>query len=450
MHTIVAQTLLFLRENAATQLRMAWCDLHGEFHCKTMLPSAFEASLTDGVRMAATLLLKDRAGRTALPVFDAAAMAKWGALASFTGASDIHLMPDLSRLRMLPWAAGVAWVPCIAISEQAPDPRTSLVRATNALAKRGWQLNIGLEIEFHVYRKPGVANAAVEPLHPGFQLLSERSADSCHVVFDVIQSTCASLNLPLTSLEIEMGPSQFEAVFAVQDALKAADCLALFRSSTQLALARAGYIASFGCRPPFEHVSSSGWHLHQSLSSLDAGKALFSPTDKDSDSPLSSIGLAYLAGLLDHTPALTAVAVPSIGGYARFAPNRLAPSELSWGVDSRSSLLRVVGHGASARIENRLGTPDANPYLTIATQLQAGLDGIDRQLPTPSPNTGLGRLPSTLVDALNALASDLTITDALGPQMHSVFNAVKTQEAKDFTASTDRSTWLATEFFGPV
>jgi glutamine synthetase len=102
-------------------------------------------------------------------------------------------------------------------------------------------------------------------IHPGYNLLAESWIDMAEEPLRIVQHTAQALGLPLQSLEIELGPSQVEAVFDATDALTAADNMVLFRNGVRQALRRAGYHASFMCRPPFPHIMSSGWHLHQSL-----------------------------------------------------------------------------------------------------------------------------------------------------------------------------------------
>ena len=112
-------------------------------------------------------------------------------------------------------------------------------------------------------------------IHPGYNLLSEGWGDMSEDALRIVQQTAQGLGLPLTSLEIELGPSQVEAVFDATDALTAADNMVLFRNGVRQALHRAGYHASFMCRPPFPNIMSSGWHLHQSLVSIADGRNAF-------------------------------------------------------------------------------------------------------------------------------------------------------------------------------
>ncbi len=463
--TEAARVLRALRDSGCQQLRLMWPDLHGRFHGKTITPRAFESTLKCGIQVASSLGLKDASGRTAFPVFEAAQMDAFG-LSAFALVGDMWLRPDLQSLRMLPWASHTAWLRCDALhlggSAIAFEPRQAALQAQTDLAAQGFAARWGLEVEFHVWRlrpehTPARAASATWPaaaplpehlqlLHGGHQLLGELEADASHEVLVTVQEVCAALALPLASLEIEFGPSQFEAVFEVQDALAACDAMLLFRSAVAQALARKGYVASFMCKPPLGAGSSmaSGWHVHQSWVGEGGAANAFASQD---DAPLSATGMHALAGLLAHASALCAIAVPTVGGYARFAPGALAPTRICWGADSRAAMLRVVGQGAATRIENRLPEPQANPYLLFAAQTQAMLHGLHEKLNAPPASLtpyaeGAPHVPASLGDALGALAQDAIVRGALGAGGFEVFERIKRQELARHAQSSAPEQWL--------
>jgi glutamine synthetase len=479
------------------RVRVAWADLHGVLRAKTLLPSALPSAFDEGVGFVSTLALKDLADRTALPVFDPAAMAALAqahALDGFGRANNLVLVPDPASLQRLPWAEHTGWLraePFFGDGQPlALDPRRALQRALATLAEAGWTVQCGLELEFHVYRLddprlplqpaagnaadpaavPGIAAPAVSGTHPGWQLLSEAHADRAEAVLALVQHTAEGLGLPLRSLEIEIGPSQFEAVFAPTEALQAADQLVLFRNGVRQALARAGFHASFVCRPPFAGAVASGWHLHHSL--LDAeGRNAFMPrasaTGEAGSVPasgLSPLGAHWLAGLLAHGRAMAALATPTLNGWGRFQPGAMAPMALRWGRDNRGAMLRVLGGPGdpATRIENRLGEPMANPYLFIAAQVWAGLDGVRRKLLPPPPSdapyapavaplasqdAGDARLPAGLAEALDALHADAVFATGMGPALHHVYDAVRRQEIGRHAETTDPQAWAIAEYF---
>ena len=337
----------------------------------------------------------------------------------------------------------------------------------------------GLEIEFHIYRLrdaqhgphldpdqaswPGLA-PEVSLIHPGYNLLSESWFDMAEEPLRIVQHTAQALGMPLASLEIELGPSQVEAVFDATDALTAADNMVLFRSAVQQALRRAGYHATFMCRPPFEHIMSSGWHLHQSLVHLDSGRnafmreapAPFSST-REAGHTLSDVGCRYLAGLLHHAKGMTVMCTPTANGFGRFRPNALAPQSVVWGFDNRGAMLRVIGGAGdgTTRIENRLGEPAANPYLYMASQIHAGLSGDEQALNTPlateSPYATDGdptlRIPTNLRDALAALSADTAMTQGFGDDFIRYYSALKLPEQQRFEQAEDPLEFQRREYF---
>ncbi len=449
-----------VREAGVRQVRVAWGDLHGWLRGKTLMPRALDAALMDGVGLVGTLLLKDTADRTAFKVFEPG-----GAPAGFGGAANLWLLPDPASFTLLPWAPGTAWLqgqPWFADGTPVPqDPRRVLQRAVARLAEAGLRLRCGLEVEFHVYRivderlDPAISSwppepPAVELIHPGWQLLSELHADRVAPVFDIVRETALGLGLPLRSLEVELGPSQVEAVFDAMDALDAADAMLRFRNGVQQALRRAGWHASFVCRPPFPQVMASGWHLHHSL--VDAqGRNLF----MDADAPLSATGRRWLAGLLAHAPGATVFGTSTTNGFGRFRPNALAPMQVAWGRDNRGAMLRLVGGPGdpATRLENRIGEPAANPYAYIASQVHAGLDGLARGLEPPPPTEapyadGEGAaLPTRLGDALDALLADAPLCEAMGRAFVDTFVAVKRQEQARCDAAEDPAAFDRREYF---
>ncbi len=467
-----AAVLQRLRDAGTRQLRVSWADLHGLLRGKSLvcgehLPAAV---FDEGLGLVSTLLLKDSSDRTAFPVFDPA---KMHALPGHDGAGNVLLLPDPSSFLLLPWAPGTAWLRGEPFwpdgSAVAADPRRVLQRALAALAQAGYGLRCGLEVEFHIYRisDDGLAAAdatwppeppAVRLLHPGYQLLSEAHADLAAEALAIVRDTLLGLGLPLRSLEIELGPSQFEAVLAPTDALTAADHMVLLRNGLRQALRRAGFHASFVCRPPLPGAIASGWHLHQSLVDGEGRNAMACAAPaggaNDARQVLSPAGARWLAGLLHHARGMTALCAPTLPAYSRYQGSVMAPQVAVWGRDNRGALLRVLGGAGDAdtRIENRLGEPLANPYLAVAAQVWAGLDGLARGLdPGPATETpyaaGVTPLPATLAEALEALAADEALQRGLGPAMATVFDTVKRQELDRHAQAEDKAQWERREYF---
>lgn len=458
-------------------VRFAWCDLHGMLRGKTLVATAAAQAMSDGVGMVSTLLLKDTADRTAYKVFEAGGAAE---LPGFEFGGNVMLLADPASLKELPWADKTGWVQCQPwFPDGKPvelDTRRVLQSALGKLAEAGYGMKCGLEIEFHIYRLAGNGVGAqldpeqadwpglapeVSMIHPGYHLLSEQWVDMAEEPLRIVQRTAQALGLPLLSLEIELGPSQVEAVFDATDALAAADNMVLFRSAVKQALRRAGYHATFMCRPPFPNIMSSGWHLHQSLVDLKTGANLFkrsSPAagsrSTDAQHTLSEIGEHYLAGLLAHARGMTAFCTPTINGFGRFRPNALAPQSILWGRDNRGAMLRVVGqcNDNGTRIENRLGEPAANPYLYLASQIHAGLDGITRRLKAPPATdapygSAAEKIPTSLGEALDALKADTALTAAFGDTFVSCLSRIKQAEIARHAEAEDKDDWQRREYF---
>ena len=194
--------------------------------------------------------------------------------------------------------------------------------------------------------------------------------------------------------------------------------MVLFRSATKQICRRMGYHATFMTRPALPNFFSSGWHLHLSLVDGDRRNLFTDPRE-----PLSALGRRFVAGVLAHAPAACVFSTPTVNGYKRFRPNSFAPDRVTWGVENRAAMLRVVGGAGdpASHIENRVGEPCANPYLYMAAQIAAGLDGIDRALDPGPPELApyeadKPRLPRSLMEATAALASSTFFREAFGAQ----------------------------------
>jgi glutamine synthetase len=468
----------FVQAQGLELVRFAWCDVHGVQRGKTLVAGAMERALREGIGMVSTLMLKDTSDRTAFKVFEPGGT---DSLPGFGFANNLLLLGDPESFRQLPWTPSTGWVRAQPYFQDGTavelDTRSILQRALAKLREAGYTLKCGLEVEFHIYRIEG-AQAQDDPMqaawpgpapsvslvHPGYSLLSEASYDLAEEPLRIVQHTAQALGLPLLSLEIELGPSQVEAVFDATDALTAADNMVLFRNAVKMALRRAGYHATFMCRPPFPNIMSSGWHLHQSLLDAGTGRNVFRRESPEPGSDashaghtLSAVGEQFLAGLLQHARGMTVFCTPTANGYGRFRPNALAPQSVLWGRDNRGAMLRVIGGcgDEATRIENRIGEPAANPYLYFASQIHAGLDGIARQLKAPpatdAPYAGAGEsLPTSLGEALSALHADSALCEAFGPAFIDYFTRIKQSEQQRFDAAEDPEDFQRREYFGRI
>lgn len=464
-HAAASQLRRVVDERGIDLVRLSFADQHGVLHGKTLTRDALWDGLAGATTVPSSLLVKDTSGRSVYPVFTADAGIGMEALA---GAGDVVLVPDPASFRILPWSPRTGWLLCdLYFPDGTPvalSTRRLLRLALDGLALRGYELIIGVELEFHVFRltqpelvpanvgapgRPGAA-AQVTPLTRGSQLLLEEGLDELDHLVRILNDGLIALDLPLRSIELEFGPNQLEVTLAPRPGLQAADDVVLCRSAIRQLCRRHGYHATFMSRPVGADTASTGWHLHQSLLDTGTGENAFAP--RDPTSLLSATGLRYLAGLLAHAPAASVFSTPTINGYKRYRPLSLAPDRIVWGVDNRGAMVRAVtgSDPSSTRLENRAGEPAANPYLFIASQVIAGLDGIDRELdpgpPTAEPYTDdAPRLPASLMSALDALAVDDLFAGAFGREVIDWLITLKRAEVERYLAEV--SDWEQREYF---
>jgi glutamine synthetase len=438
-------------------VRFVFADAHGVPRGKTLVAAEAARALRAGVNIATTMLLKDLSGRTAFPVFAAPVVDGWG-----YGAGDMTMVADPTTFHILPWAPHTGWVLCDLYTTQgAPIPlsaRHVMRGALGRLADRELTFCAGLEVEFHLLRlaetqpQPDAAGSPgpppiVEMLNQGHQYLTELRYDELDPILDALRADLQALGLPLRTLEIEYGPSQVEATFAPTTGLAPADLMVLFRSATKQICHRRGYHASFMCRPQLPAAMSSGWHLHQSLRGADGRNAFM-----DGAAAMSPLASAWLGGLLAHAAPSAAFSTPTINGYKRYRPHSMAPDRISWARDNRGVMVRALGGPAdpATRLENRIGEPAANPYLYMASQIVAGLDGLARSLdpgpPAEAAYDGTGTaLPRCLTEALTALRGSETFRAGLGDAFVDYFLTLKEAEIARFLASV--TDWEHREYF---
>jgi glutamine synthetase len=454
-------------------VRVAFADQHGVLRGKTLVASEAAKAMRAGVTMTSTLLAKDTSHRTVFPVF-----ARGGGMSldEMEGAGNFVMVADPATFRVLPWANSTGWVLCDTYfpnGKRVPYCTRSLYRdALSKLAHSGFGYLAGLEVEFQLFKlvDPRLATETltwpaqtplVEHTTYGFQYLTESRFDQVDPILEVLRKTMQALELPLRSLEVELGPSQYEFTFAPEPGLKAADTMVLFRSALKQVARRHGYLASLMCRPRLPNAFASGWHLHQSLTDAKTGRNMF--MSNEPAHALSPVGRAFLAGLLANANAATVFTTPTINGYKRYhGVNSMAPVRAIWAQDNRGVMIRVLGESGdpATHLENRAGEPLANPYLYMASQIHCGLDGIARKLePGLSADTpyesGADALPKSLPDALAALKDSARLRRAFGDAFVDYMLHIKqaeitrceTEAGIGAASAPDVSEWEHKEYF---
>ncbi len=457
-----ADVLEQIESHGLDTVRLAFVDQHGVLRGKTLMAAQAAGLLANGCAMTSTLLAKDTSHRTVFPVWEAGAGLD---MADMQGAGDIIMLPDPETFRVLPWVEGCGWLLCdLYFTDGQPVPfcvRRKLRDAETELAGRDMDIRFGLEAEFHILKvddwnrrpedagQPG-AVPDVSLMTHGFQYLTEARADELEPVTEVLRKACVALHLPVRSIECEFGPSQVEFTFAPMRAVQAADAMSLFRSMVKQVCRRQGLHATFMCRPQVANLFASGWHVHQSLVSVQSGDNLFMP--ETGDRLLSPLGLHYTAGLLARAVEASVFASPTINGYKRYRSFQLAPDRAIWGRDNKGAMVRAIGGPGdpATRVENRAAEAAANPYLHLAAQIWAGLDGVDNTRdPGPAADTpyetDAAMLPTNLMHAVDALAGSQLFRQRFGDRFVDYLVHIKRAEIARFLSEV--TDWEHREYF---
>lgn len=375
----------------------------------------------------------------------------WGTgLGRFGARSEYYGRVQIESLRALPWLPGVAHAVCDGYAggdALASCSRQLLKRQLVRLKARGLTLWIGIEPEFFLLRQDEQGNWQGADTQdnlskPSYDL---KAIHRNHAFLDDMRQTLTQLGFRLQQMDHEDACGQYEINYRFDDALAAADRFMLFKMAAHAVAQK--HACVFSCMPkPFATMPGSGLHFHMSLTDAQ-GRAVF---QDDSDAlQLSPTAYSFVAGLLQHADALSALCAPTVNSYKRLACSDSAsgttwsPVWKAYGDNNRTCLVRSV----AGRIEWRLPDPSCNVYVAIAATLAAGLDGIENGMTAPAPcdedlyerfasNQAMpARLPRDLGAALDALASDAVLMDAVGEDFCQQFLALKRHEWSSFSQS---------------
>lgn len=451
-----------ITELGLREVRIAWGDQHGIVRGKTLTIPEFLSSLERGKDFQFVTTIFDTTNH---PIVSPFAAGNFADVPELDGLPDGVLVPDPLTFRVLPWVDRTGWILADAYFQSGREhpfsTRGVLRRQLARLRELGYELVVGLEIEFYIFRLDDPMLRAehsgwppeppqVSILQHGFQYLTESRGDDISDLLRALRDHLLALDLPLSTLEDEWGPGQIEFTFGPQDALTAADSTLLFRNAVKQICRRLGYHATFMARPAIPNLFGTGWHIHQSLAAPGSGGNAF--RDEDGSRRLSVLGNQWLGGLLDHALPACVFTTPTITGYKRYHPDSFAPNRVTWAVENRAAMFRVIGRpGADdCHIENRVGDPAANPYLYIASQVASGLDGIQRRLDpgdaSEEPYTASRpRLPASLMDAVDALDRDAFFRQAFGETFIDYILRLKRFEISRFLEHV--TDWEQREYF---
>jgi glutamine synthetase len=371
-----------------------------------------------------------------------------------TGYGDLRAVPDFATLRVGAWLDKTAIVLCDAVSNATGDwievaPRTVLRRQIGRLAEHGLAPLMASELEFYLFEESYAAAQAkgyrdlAQSQHyiEDYHILSSTQVEP--VIGEIRRKVDAS-GIPVEFSKGEWGPGQHEINLRYAPALEMADRHVIYKLAAKEIAAAAGYAVTFMAKWDAE-LAGSSMHVHMSLA--DANGSPCFPGDlplAGTDLRSSATFRHFLGGLLAHARELTWFFAPNVNSYKRFRPGTFAPTGIAWSHDNRTAGFRVVGSGASLRVECRIPGADVNPYFAFAALLASGLDGIEREL-DPGPAfagdvyaaEGLPRVPASLVEAIAELKQSGFARAAFGDEVidHVLHFARSEQAAVDAVVS---------------
>jgi glutamine synthetase len=419
---------------------VALTDLQGRLQGKRYHVGHFLASVADYGAEACAYLLATDVDMGAVPGYS---INSWD-----TGFGDVRLRPDLTTLRLAPWQPKTALVLCdVEWPDGSPvrvSPRQILRRQLDRLAERGLVAYAGTELEFVAFRD-SYENARRRRYHDlspasdyniDYSLLGTAQIEP---LLRRLRNEMTAAGLVVESAKGECNLGQNEVVFRYDEALTTADHHVIYKNAAKEIAAQEGLSVTFMAKVNDREGNSC--HVHLSLRSAAGEPAMASTPHSSEMSPLMQ---QFVAGQLAGLDDFTLLYAPNINSYKRFVDGSFAPNRLTWGRDNRTCALRVVGEGASLRVENRVPGGDANPYVAVAAMIAAGLHGMDAGLTLDRAVTGNAyaadrpRLPATLDEAAARFEASALARDAFGADVveHYV-NAARTELATFATAVTD-------------
>jgi glutamine synthetase len=376
--------------------------------------------------------------------------------------SDQYLMPDMRTFAEIPWQRGdgprgTARVICDVFTPRGEpfvgDPRYILRKQVERAKKLGYIVNMGPELEFFLLRRDD--DGKVAPLPHDLAGYFDFSTDLAQEVRQDMVDALEAFGIRVEAAHHEVAAGQHEIDFEYADALQTADNAVTFKFTLKAIAQQHGLYATFMPKPIYG-INGSGMHTHQSLYSI--ANSLNAFADPDAPYGLSDLAKSYMAGILAHARGMIAILAPLVNSYKRLVPGYEAPTYITWGRTNRSALIRVpmISPGKSiegTRAEVRCPDPSSNTYLAFAAMVAAGLDGVEKGMTLPAPveeslfemdaatiaAKSIKELPGTLGEALEELAKDEVIREALGDHVYNHFVEAKRAEWDEYR--TQVSDW---------
>ena len=376
--------------------------------------------------------------------------------------SDMLLVPDLDTFRVLPAEEEGGRVARLLCDIYTPDhapfdgcPRLTLKRQIARARDLGYSMMAGCEAEFFLFEKDR-GGGPTTTTHDEGAYFDLTPLDRGEEIRRLIVTDLELMGFEVEAAHHEVAPGQHEVDFQYADALATADNIATFRFIVRDVANRHGFLASFMPKP-IQGQNGSGMHTHQSL--FRGRENAFA--DPRAEHGLSPVALSYVEGLLQHARGFCAITNPLINSYKRLVPGYEAPVNVAWSMRNRSPLVRIPERRAEGtRCELRMPDPAANPYLSLAVQLAAGLDGVERKLECREPvNRNIFRmsfrdrrkyqiddLPRDLHEALDRFEKDDVIKAALGEHLTERFLEAKREEVDRYNREVTR--WEIEQYLG--
>ena len=399
----------------------AICDMQGRLLGKRVTGDFFvEHCIEHGTHFCVYLLGTDMEMLTP----DGYALMNWE-----TGYGDWQARPDWGTLRMIPWLERTVLVLADAADEATGEliavaPRTILRRQIARAAERGLHLKLASELEFYLLAETyeGAQAKGFQGLRPfgwyneDYHLLQATKAEP---FYRQLRNQLSAAGIPIEFSKGEAAPGQHELNFHYADALEAADRHALLKHGAKELAWQNGRAITFMAKPDHSWTGSSS-HIHLSAWDEAGARNLFHEPDGDPYG-MSATMRHFLGGLITCAPELSLFAASNVNSYKRYAVASWAPTGVAWGRDNRTCGFRIVGHGQSLRIENRLPGADANGYLAYAACLAAGLHGIEHRIEPPAEYRGnaytatdVPRVPRALYESIGLWEGSAVARAAFG------------------------------------
>lgn len=425
----------YLNQANFSHVRVGFTDVDGVLRGKHISKGKFLSALEGGIPFCDVVVGWDCNDQ----LYDTARMTGW-----HTGYPDarIRIVPD--SMRNIPFENDMPLFLCEFVGQAAEVcPRRVLHKVIQRLESLGFEAFAGAEYEFFVFnetpesvRAKGYRNLkTLTPGYFGYSLL--RSSVHSELYADLLD-LCEKMNMPLEGLHTETGPGVIEAAIGYNTASRTADNAALFKTFVKIFAQRRNLMASFMARWSEQWPGQSG-HLHISLRSRD-GKCVF--YDDAAAGTMSVCMRHFIGGMQKLLPEFTCLAAPTINAYSRLVPGFWAPTKASWAIENRTVALRaIVGERSSQRIEYRIASADANPYLALSAALASGAWGIENEIEPTAPTIGSDyesssgtarNIPSTLADAARSFKESRAARELFGDAFVDHYSITREWEAREF------------------